>query len=269
MAMVLNFVRKALYIFVIVLGLILVVRLFFGVGGVKHFSLLVSNQPPKNNLVAELGGMRVEIPYFFARYFEFNGDPGWGEKKSFFSKKSEGLRKLRSFGFDVRYPDMAGLSSPEMERDKSKTTIFKTMWISVGVNTGEIYPGDGFLDRIVNRVLNVDEHTSKFRIYEKLPFWNYGLTLYAPAGIDPETKKPYRLHDFAEDIFIYRDDSGKVITYIKCSNTPGKSAPCRQVFELQGAANAKIYFSYRRDLLPEWKEMQGSIGKLILSFEAK
>lgn len=230
-----------------------------------------TNEPQlsKDKLVADLGGMHVAIPGYFAKYVEFNGDPGWGEERENSSTNNAAFPKLRSFGFDVRYPDMVGLSSPEMNEDKRKTTIFKTMWIRVGVNTGEIYSGDEFLDRIVEAALRVEKNTPPYKVYEMLKENVNNLTVYAPVGMNPSTNNPYRQDPFSKDIFISRDSSGKIITYISCSNAVGQSAPCRQVFRLNGPAKAKIYFSYRRGLLPEWENMQKAVNSLILSFEIK
>lgn len=234
-----------------------------------HLSGTNEPQSSKDKLAADLGGMHVEIPRHFANYVEFNGDPGWGEKRKKNPEITKEFPKLRSFGFDVRYPDMAGLSSPEMYQDQRETTIFKTRWVRVGVNTGEIYAGDEFLNRIVDAILKVDKNTPSFKVYEMLKEKEHNLTVYAPVGVDPLTHKPYRQDPFSKDIFIFRDGSGKAITYISCSNSVGQSASCRQVFRLKGSAKAKIYFSYRRGLLPEWEKMQESINSLILGFEIK
>lgn len=232
-----------------------------------HSSGTSEPQFSEDKFVADLGGMHVEIPHYFAKNVEYNGDPGWGEKIKHSRVVNTGLPKLRSFGFDVRFPDMAGLSSPEMYHDKRKTTIFKTKWIRVGINTGENYPGDEFLERRANHLLAVDNTTPPFMIYKKLDQSEFGLTIYVPTGIDPENKKPYREHEFAEDIFIFQDNAGVVGAHITCSNRPGQSAPCRHFFKLQAPVKAQIYVSYRRGLLPEWQRIQESVNNLILSFE--
>ena len=234
-----------------------------------HPSGTSESQSSKDKLVADLGGMHVEIPHYFAMNVEYDGDPGWGEKKKSPLLEKTGLPKLRSFGFDVRFPDMAGLSSPEMYQDKRKTSIFKTTWFRVGINTGEDYPGDEFLERRADHLLIVDNTTPHFMIYKKLDQSEFGLTVYVPTGIDPKNNKPYRQDEFAKDVFIFRDDTGKVQAYISCSNQPGQSASCQHSFKLKSPVRAKIYMSYRRGLLPEWQKIQESVNNLILSFEKK
>lgn len=232
-----------------------------------HQSGTSESQFSKDKIVADLGGMHVEIPHYFAKNVEYDGDPGWGEKKKSPLLENTGLPKLRSFGFDVRFPDMAGLSSPEMYQDRRKTTIFKTTWFRVGINTGEDYPGDEFLERRADHLLIVDNTTPPFMIYKKLDQSEFGLTVYVPSGIDPKNNKPYRQYEFAKDVYIFRDGAGKVEAYISCSNQPGQSASCQHSFKLQAPVRAKIYMSYRRGLLPEWKKIQESVNNLILSFE--
>ncbi|WP_062058595.1 hypothetical protein [Cellvibrio sp. OA-2007] len=238
-----------------------------GARSFSHPSGTSESQFSKDKIVADLGGMHVEIPHYFAKNVEYDGDPGWGEKKKSPLLENTGLPKLRSFGFDVRFPDMVGLSSPEMYQDKRKTTIFKTMWIRVGINAGENYPGDEFLERRADHLLVVDNTTPPFMIYKKLDQSVYGLSVYTPAGVNPKNNKPYRQHEFAEDVFVFRNEAGIVKAHITCSNTPGQSAPCRHFFKLQAPVRAQVYLSYRRGLLPEWQKIQESVNNLILSFE--
>jgi hypothetical protein len=115
----------------------------------------------------------------------------------------------------------------------------------------------------------VDNTTPHFMIYKKLDQSEFGLTVYVPTGIDPKNNKPYRQDEFAKDVFIFRDDTGKVQAYISCSNQPGQSASCQHSFKLKSPVRAKIYMSYRRGLLPEWQKIQESVNNLILSFEKK
>ena len=165
---------------------------------------MAAAQFSKHDVVGDLGRMPVTIPQHFANYVEYDGDPGWGEKRNGLPPARTHQSKLSSFGFHVRYPDMAGLSSPEMLKDKQSYTIYNTPWVSVGINTGKIYPGDGFLDRWTHARLEVPNHILQYKNYERLPRNEHGLTVYSPAGIDPKTQVPYRQDRHAEDIFIHR-----------------------------------------------------------------
>ncbi len=215
-------------------------------------------------VVGDLGGMPVKIPRHLATSVEYNADPGWGESRNGRPPPRTLDSKLRSFGFDVRVPDMAGLSDGSLEADKRKHSIYNTMWIRVGLNTGENYPGDGSLDRRA-KAMNYPE--AKFQL-EALPDSQDGLTVYSPSGTDPTTQKPNREHPDAKDLFVHRDASGHVDAYIKCSNRPHEAAPCTHDFSLGPNVKAVVYVGYRRGLLPQWQQIQTSLTELILSFKA-
>jgi hypothetical protein len=219
------------------------------------------------DVVGDLGGMPVTIPRHFADLVEYNGDPGWGEKRKGHRPERTHASKLSSFGFYVRLPDMAGLSSEELRLHKKNQKMRDTMWISVGLNLGERYPGDGFLDRLTN-AMGKPGNILKYEQYEQLPDRLYGLTVYAAGGVDPKSNKPYREDTDAHDIFVHRDDAGKVDTYIRCSNRNVPAPPCTQYISLEPNLKADIYISYRRGLLPEWQQIQTSVTQLILSFRA-
>lgn len=232
-------------------------------------------QPPQmavaqfstSKVVGDLGGMPVTIPSHFANFVEYDGDPGWGEKRKGPRPERTHASKLRSFGFYVRFPDMAGLSSPEMWNDKQSQKTYNTMWINVGLNAGERYKDEWGMDRLANAI-GRSGYILKHEQYEQLPDPQHGLTVYAAAGIDPKTNKPYREDPYATDIFVHRDKAGRVDAYIRCSNRNVPAPPCRHNFSLEPDVKAKIDISYRRSLLPEWQQIQTSVTQLILTFKA-
>lgn len=232
-------------------------------------------QPPEmaaaqfshRDVLGDLGGMPVMIPRHFANYVEYDGDPGFGEKRKGPVPERTQQSKLKSFGYDVRLPDMVGMSSAEIRKDRQRYTVFDTPWIHVGVSTGQSYWGDGFLDRLtagLSRppVLGYDR-------YEVLPQTEYGLTVYAPAGIDPKTDRPYRENRNASDVFIHRAKDGKVDAYISCSNVPHEAAPCQHFFSLEPAVRARVSMRYRRGHLSQWREIQSAVTDQLMSFRTK
>ena len=219
------------------------------------------------DVVGDLGGVPVNIPRHFANYVEYEGDPGWGEKRKGPRPKRTHQSKLTSFGYYTRFPDMAGESSFELVKDKSSYSIHTTPWIDVGITTGNIYPGDGFLDRRAS-YLDRKDSILKYEHYEQLPETEYGLTVYAAAGVDPKTNKPYREHTYAKDVFLYRDNTNRVNTYIDCSNRLSGSQPCEHTFSLEPHMHAKVYVIYRRTQLPYWREIQQAVTQQILGFKA-
>ena len=218
------------------------------------------------DVVGDLGGVPVTIPRHFANFVEYDGDPGWGEKRKGPRPERTHQSKLSSFGYYTRFPDMAGESSPELMKDKRSYSASRTPWILVGINTGKDYPGDGFLDRWTHSTVEVPNDILKYENYEKLPTKEHGLTVYAATGIDPKTNKPYREHTDAKDVFVSRDKNGRVNSHVSCSNRNVAAPPCTHDFSLEPDMHAKVYLSYRRDKLPQWREMQEAVRQQILAF---
>ena len=218
------------------------------------------------DVLADLGGMSVKIPHYFADFVEYNGDPGWGEKRQGPAPVRTQSSKLKSFGYNTRFPDMAGLSSPELIGNKASFNIYNTTWINVGVTTGEFFSGTGFLDRqTADREL--PNTGVGLQNYGKLPTKEYGLTVYAPLGIDPKTNKPNRVHPLADDVFVHRREDGKVDAFIVCSNRPHQAAPCSHSFSLEPYAKAEISVIYRRGMLAQWQEIQRQVTAQLAGFK--
>lgn len=227
---------------------------------------MAAAQYASHDVVGDLGGVPVNIPSYFANFVEYEGDPGWGPKRKGPVPERTYQSKLTSFGYYTRFPDMAGRSSPAMWKDIESYSSGVTPWISVGVNTGSSYPGDGFLDRragYIGKSADIIKHEK----YEQLPGQEHGLTVYAAAGVDPRTNTPYREDTFAHDLFLHREKNSRVDTYIDCSNRNVRAPPCRHDFSLEPHMNAQIYVTYRRSLLPQWQEIQQAVRQQILGFK--
>jgi uncharacterized membrane protein required for colicin V production len=241
-----------------------------------HAELLLSTReyknPPEKRApqfdIGDLGGMLVKIPSYFPTLVEYNGDPGWGENMNGRYKTPQRTQssKIMSFGFDVRYPDMVGKATPELRKDYRERSIFNTTWIRVGVRSGEIFPGPGFMNRSTNGINDNPFGPFKYIEKEKDTQSIDGLTLLVADGVNPKTKIPYRMGEYIDDIYLHRNARGDILTYINCSNRPIDSAPCRHDFSLEPHANAWIIVSYRRGLIANWKSIQESVKNLILSF---
>lgn len=234
-------------------------------------------QPPEmamaqyssKDVVGDLGGVPVTIPKHFAEYVEYDGDPGFGEKRLDPAPVRTHQSKLSSFRFEVRYPDMVGLSTPELRQEKRKSSIYKTMWISVSITSGEIYPGDGFLDRFTHSYISEPNTIIKYENYEKLPDLQFGLEVYAPKGIDVKTNILYRDHQNAKNIYVSRDENGKVKTVILCSNRPVRSVLCKHRISLEPKIKTGVDIHYRSQIMKDWKDIQESVVKVINGFAIK
>jgi hypothetical protein len=222
-------------------------------------------------VVGDLGGVPVTIPRSYARFVEYDADPHFTERKGWSSPERTHQSKLRSFGFEVRYPDMA---SAEVKTPEDKD-IHTTMWMRVGISTGENYGVDESLDNHKNYRINSDLPCfSKCFTYVPLPEKTHGLIGYTPTGSGVDVEK--RSINFGrgtdmrdKNIYIFEDDLGRVTTFIECSNRAHAAATCKQFFNLNPAMKAHVRVRYRKGLLRHWQQIQQSVTELIYGFEAK
>ena len=230
-------------------------------------SQMAQAQHTDRTVRADLGGMSVAIPPHFANYVEYNGDPGWGEKRKGPRPVRTPESKLNSFGFEVRYPDMRGLDSPEMLEDRRNSKLANRQWLTVGVGTGDKFPPTGFLDRRTRRTVGEEALTEYwFNNYGLLPEKEHGLQVFGLKGEDPKDGGPARESDIAKDVFIHRDNTGHVTTFIECSNRKIPAPPCTHTFSMEPFANAYIDVSYRRQMVSQWQQIQEKVRKHILGF---
>ena len=220
-------------------------------------------------VIGDLGGVPVEIPRDSVRLVEYNGDPDWGEDFEGAIPKRTYESKISSFGFDVRYTDGAlydgvvGKVSDEYEAQKN---LSDSPWVSVSVHSGNRYHGKGAVHRIGDGTINAmpDEHP--VYTYTKLPDTLYGLEVYAPPGINPDTNTPWREDRDAEDVFIQQNDKGIITTYIECSNRDVERPPCSHYFDLEPEMGLYVYVSYSRYVLKDWQQIEQVVREALLGF---
>jgi len=230
---------------------------------------MVSAQYTPRDVVGDMGGMPVTIPRHMAEFVEYEGDPGWGEKRQGPVPERTHASKLTSFGVQFRYPDMATLSSAAMWKDKG-SKAHNPNWMSFGVRTGNRYPGDGFLERGLHTAINgLGQYV--WDSYEKLPGQEYGLDMYVLKGIDNKTGRPNReVVDVPPgDTFVAKNSNGKIIADIRCSNRPYPAiSSCTHTFSMEmNGVQAQIDVNYLRAMLPHWQDIQDKVGSMLLSFK--
>ena len=218
-------------------------------------------------VIGDLGGVPVRIPHEFAKSVEYDDDPAILEPRSKLMPARNFSSKLRSFGFNFRYPDMAGPGSEEASKDQAAHLPGNTFWISVGLEAGEDYVGAGSTERIASGTLGSPEPATGAS-YQLAAEKACGLDAYVLTGNDPKSGKPNREHSNARDVFVGRDAAGKATTYVECSNRPLNAAPCTQHFDLEPQMHAQAYLLYRRGLLCEWRGIQSATSQLISGFRA-
>jgi hypothetical protein len=238
------------------------------IGGFGGTQMAAAQYTPKD-VVGDLGGMPVTIPRHMAEFVEYEGDPGWGEKREGPVPERTHQSKLTSFGVQFRYPDMATLSGPEMWQDKNSKSIFNTDWMRFGITTGKRYPGlgDGWLDRRTNSTLNAVE--IGHYIYVKQPKDEYGLQFYQKVNKNTG-QVDEKMITIDAHLFIARNTNGQVTSYIECSTVQHHAAPCRHSFSLEfQGVSAQVKVSYRRPMLEHWQDIQNKVTDIILGFKAQ
>ena len=240
--------------------------------GFQPPEMAMAQYTPKD-VIGDLGGMKVRIPHACAEYVEYDGDPGFGEKRKGPVPERTFESKLSSFGIDARLPDMRCKENEELRNDRHRTFLTQDKpWITISINAGNRYPTAGANaadSRSRLHVMNTLEHPTKYwwANYERLPESAYGLEAYVVTGINPRTQNPAR--DTEDDWFIHRDVSGRADTVISCGKTsvPGGVASCQMEFGLEPKAKVQVNIRFTRSRLPQWDEIRQSASRLLTGYE--
>ncbi|WP_247538721.1 hypothetical protein [Ralstonia pseudosolanacearum] len=212
--------------------------------------------------IGHLGGVPVSIPRPYAHFLEYDGDPSFTEPRKGPRPDRTFESGLRSFGFQVHYPDMEVASITNLDKQK-RENIYTSTWLSVGVSSNSDYPGQYYPE---GQVLGMNDKKYK---YERIGVNEYGLETYIPINVDEGARKKGggAADMFDYNIYYHKDTTGRVDTYIRCINVTHEAAPCKQMFNLYPEMKASITVGYRRDLLKDWREIQSSVSKIVLGFK--
>lgn len=277
--------RKFKRSLIIILGLILALvawRAIVFYNAMKPYRQLADSWVNKENrvgsVIGDLGGIPVSIPQPIARFVEYENDPHFLEKRKGSTPTRTFQSKLRAFGFEVRFPDMAFLNNDAAKEDKRKSTIYNTMWLSVGVGVASYNNEVGLKRRVdaipapgkiwVNDSVNPPHVWKEKHGFIRSPKPLYGLVVNEVQGYDDVAR--YQLPDKNGmgdyNIYYHINPQGKIDAYIRCQNIKHDAAPCEHSFVLPNAKNALIDVIYRIGFLSKWREIQESVGKTILGF---
>ena len=218
-------------------------------------------------VIGDLGGVPVSIPKPFAHFVEYDNDPHFMDKEGWVPPQRTYQSKLRSFGFEVRFPDMAS-EAMKTDEERLKKDIFNTMWMRVGVKAGEAYgsSGDVAFERYLENYLNPNR---KRFIYAPLPNKTYGLTGYTPIDVDKSLRGQVvggaSIRD--KNLYYEKDKDGHITTFIECGNKKHRAVNCRQFFNLRPLMKVRVRVSYRKELLPHWREIQASVSQVFYGFQ--
>jgi hypothetical protein len=243
--------------------------------GFQPLAMAIAQYTSKD-VIGDLGGMKVRIPRHYAEYVEYDGDPGWGEKRKGAVPERTFESKLSSFGIDFRFPDMKGLENEELRADKRRQALKQdNPWVSIGINAGEIYPSLGVnsVDALSRAVTKSITSPTQFWIenYERLADFQGGLEYYVVTGIDPNSKRPAKDNERLRDVYIHRTspDFSDTVIYCGKTSTPGGVATCQMNLTLEPKAKVYLKIHFMRPLLFQWQNIRQSALNLILSFDIK
>lgn len=215
-------------------------------------------------VIGHLGGVPVAIPRPFAHFVEYDGDPHFMERRKGPPPKRTYQSGLASFGFEIRYPDMAALTD-QTEAQKKTENIYTNTWLRVGVSANSIYGGDTALETYIQFNVNRKNPFPPYR-YEKLPEQVYGLTGYAPIGFDISKRRGMGSDYYDRNIYFHRAPDGTADAYIVCSNVEHAAAPCELKFNTLPEMRVLVEVGFRKGLLPHWQEIRSSVKQVILGF---
>lgn len=243
----------------------------FRLFGFQPPEMAMARYTPKD-VIGDLGGLKVRIPRHYAEYVVYDGDPRFGEKRKGPVPERTFNSRLRNFGMKVRFPEMIGLENMSLREDYRKNFLNPDgTWLSLTINSGGNYPGLGANAR--NGRAKKLWTSSDYWAYnfERLEEDVYGLEMYVVKGLDPHTGQLARESSNTKDIYIERDASGHVHTYIECGrpSAPTGISPCSLEFGLEPEAEVAMDVHFHPKLLPQWKEIKQSVKELLLSFEVQ
>ena len=207
-------------------------------------------------VIGNLGGVPVLIPTEFAHFVEYDGDPGFLEPRKGPVPERTQQSRLRSFGFDLLYPEMLGLT-PQTQSMGYHDNIYLSMWVHASINSGERYYGDHSLSNLEPPLH--DPKRWKFPLKEA-PAKFHGLTAHESQGGDAT--------DFDHvTIYTHHNASGELDTYIKCHDDPHPAAPCSLQASMSPSMRADIDIHFRRGLVPQWADILKKVKAKVMTFK--
>ena len=218
--------------------------------------------------IGDLGGQPVRLPGY-VRLLEYDDSPGFDVEKlrTYDPPKRTFASPIMSFGYDYNHetnqPKDYWTNSEQYAADQQKPGH---PWVSVSVSSGRMYLAyDTVWDDTFYYELDPSRPHPYY--YIELPEKQFGLDVYIPPGIDSKTKQPWRQHNDANDMFIYRDPQGHIRTEIKCSNRASiPNPPCTHRFIMTNDMKAIISLLYSRQNLPYWRKIERQVEARLRSF---
>lgn len=209
-----------------------------------------------------MGGMKVRIPRHFVNLMEFSGEPtDWkrGPVRPE-ARPPDATRDIASFGFEVKYPSMEGLSSRALREDYDKRPFKVNVWMGVSITSGDIYR-PAALQRMATEVRPPLSNST----YAVEPSDTPGLVRHVAQGVK-STGEAERFDFLNPDVYVAVDESGRATVVIHCHNTKVGREACREFFVLEPESRTFVSVYFGRDMLPQWEDIHRRTRNLLLGF---
>lgn len=253
--------RKNSYKLYIISLIILIFVYFLSYKIFSEFKLKNIEKSVFENVTGVIGGVPVSIPQKYAHFLEFNGGHNFFDNKKNMEMPKTDKKPIRSFGFRVSRNEMAKLSLvdkflPEKKSDQKASIL-------IGVAAGEQYSGDNFAEVMAHTAGERFEH-----YYEISSDSENDLEHYIPVDVDAKKRIENKHPNFNDkDIYLHKNDNGKIDTYIECNNNNSDSAPCVMEFSMSPDLQAAISINFSRFDIPYWLQMRKTVTNLIFGFK--
>lgn len=224
-------------------------------------------------IIGDLGGVAVNLPSATVQFVEYQDSPGWDMDKlrTYRPPVRDYQSVLISFGFSFRNHDkqLYDSKNPKIrqEYEEENTRYYEDDWIRVSVS--HYGTNENALDDIFAGIFNNWSNMSKHP-YASTGETHYGLQYFIVPGNDPKTGEPWRHYmGLVDDIYVYQNEQGRVLTFIRCANNDVNRPPCSHQFEFPSFMKIRVSLSYGRQNLSKWRELEKNAISFLSSFRAE
>lgn len=184
---------------------------------------------------------------------------------------------ITSFGVDMKYPTGLVLvryqDAPQEAYRQYKVDIKSPyhQWVHINVNAGIRYHPDltaTFINYTLDNKIKTKTHMENvhyINVYIPAHLNEFGLEKYGPH---PEWISHYGL-DKTDDMYIQKDNQGKVVTLIHCNNFVIHgllAAQCQMRWNLEPFMKVRLTANFARVHLKDWQLIRKNSEKLIESY---
>lgn len=215
-------------------------------------------ESPKGPVVAMLGGEKVSIPREFVLFLQYEHEGGDVEKPILLT--DSGLPTIKGMAFEVTYPGLAPVDIHGNADEEYQHSIR----VLVYPNTREM----GLTDLSDHYIKNESTCYLTCYIYHEMPENVHGLVGYFPEIVHRGGGRKTQHVDLNDkNVYVLRNDEGRVLTFIACINAGHDRAPCSHQFYLGDGFDVRLKITYSVQMLGEWARIERALERLFLSFK--